>query len=47
VHRHHRWGKTTAIREMLSAALARGDRAVVADPDGGYLSHFYDPDRAT
>src|ERR1700726_3157887 len=30
---------------MLSAALARGDRAVVADPDGGYLSHFYDPDR--
>jgi len=38
-------GKTTAIREMLSAALARGDRAVVADPDGGYLSHFYDPDR--
>jgi type IV secretory pathway TraG/TraD family ATPase VirD4 len=38
-------GKTTAIREMLSAALTRGDRAVVADPDGGYLSHFYDPDR--
>jgi hypothetical protein len=32
-------GKSTAIREMLSAALARGDRAVIADPDGGYLSH--------
>jgi type IV secretory pathway TraG/TraD family ATPase VirD4 len=38
-------GKSTAIREMLSAALARGDRAVIADPDGGYLSHFYDADR--
>jgi type IV secretory pathway TraG/TraD family ATPase VirD4 len=38
-------GKSTAIREMLNAALARGDRAVIADPDGGYLSHFYDVDR--
>ena len=38
-------GKSTAIREMLSAALARGDRAVIADPDGGYLSHFYDAGR--
>ena len=38
-------GKSTAIREMLSAALARGDRAVIADPDGGYFRHFYDADR--
>src|ERR1700722_6677634 len=38
-------GKSTAIREMLSAALARGDRAIIADPDGGYLNHFYDPGR--
>ena len=38
-------GKSTAIREMLSTALARGDRAVIADPDGGYLSHFYDAQR--
>jgi len=38
-------GKSTAIREMLSAALARGDRAVIADPDGGYLRHFYDATR--
>jgi Type IV secretion-system coupling protein DNA-binding domain len=38
-------GKSTAIREMLTAALARGDRAVIADPDGGYLRHFYDADR--
>ena len=38
-------GKSTAIREMLSAALARGDRAVIADPDGAYLRHFYDARR--
>jgi type IV secretory pathway TraG/TraD family ATPase VirD4 len=38
-------GKSTAIREMLSAALARGDRAVIADPDGGYLNNFYDAAR--
>jgi len=38
-------GKSTAIRELLSSALARGDRAIVADPDGGYLSHFYNADR--
>jgi len=38
-------GKSTAIRELLSAALARGDRAVIADPDGGYLERFYDPQR--
>jgi hypothetical protein len=38
-------GKSTAIREMLSSALARGDRAVIADPDGGYLRHFYDANR--
>ena len=38
-------GKSTAIRELLGDALARGDRAVVADPDGGYLDRFYDPKR--
>src|SRR5579864_9249422 len=38
-------GKSTAIRELLGAALARGDRAVIADPDGGYLRHFYDAAR--
>jgi len=38
-------GKSTAIRELLSAALARGDRAVIADPDGGYLRKFYDAER--
>jgi type IV secretory pathway TraG/TraD family ATPase VirD4 len=34
-------GKSTAIRELLGAALARGDRAVFADPDGGYRDRFY------
>jgi type IV secretory pathway TraG/TraD family ATPase VirD4 len=34
-------GKSTAIRELLQAALARGDRAVIADPDGGYLRRFF------
>jgi type IV secretory pathway TraG/TraD family ATPase VirD4 len=38
-------GKTTAIQEILTSALARGDRAVIADPDGGYLRQFYRADR--
>ncbi len=38
-------GKSTAIQELLATALSRGDRAVIADPDGGYLERFYDPDR--
>ena len=38
-------GKSTAIRELLRAALDRGDRAIIADPDGGYLDIFYDPSR--
>jgi type IV secretory pathway TraG/TraD family ATPase VirD4 len=38
-------GKSTAIQELLTTALARGDRAVIADPDGGYARRFYDPER--
>jgi Type IV secretion-system coupling protein DNA-binding domain len=38
-------GKSTAIRELLTQALDRGDRAVIADPDGGYLDLFYDTTR--
>jgi type IV secretory pathway TraG/TraD family ATPase VirD4 len=38
-------GKSTAIRELLGGALERGDRAVIADPDGSYLQRFYDPAR--
>jgi Type IV secretion-system coupling protein DNA-binding domain len=34
-------GKSTAISEVLRAALQRGDRAIIADPDGGYLRRFY------
>jgi type IV secretory pathway TraG/TraD family ATPase VirD4 len=35
-------GKSTAIRELLRCAIARGDRAIFADPDAGYLARFYD-----
>jgi type IV secretory pathway TraG/TraD family ATPase VirD4 len=38
-------GKSTAIQEILAAALARQDRAVIADPDGGYMRRFYSPAR--
>jgi type IV secretory pathway TraG/TraD family ATPase VirD4 len=34
-------GKSTAIRTLLGAALARGDRAIVSDPDGSYLADFF------
>lgn len=38
-------GKSTAIAELLSGALRRGDRAIIADPDAGYLARFFDPRR--
>jgi Type IV secretion-system coupling protein DNA-binding domain len=38
-------GKSTAIAELLSGALGRGDRAVIADPDGGYMRRFFDARR--
>ncbi len=38
-------GKSTAIAELLSGALGRGDRAVIADPDGGYMMRFFDARR--
>jgi type IV secretory pathway TraG/TraD family ATPase VirD4 len=38
-------GKSTAIQEILSAALSRGDRAVIADPDGGYMQSFFKRER--
>lgn len=37
-------GKSTAIRELLGGALRRGDTAIIADPDGGYLARFHDRD---
>jgi type IV secretory pathway TraG/TraD family ATPase VirD4 len=30
-------GKSTAIRELIGGALQRGDRAIISDPDSGYL----------
>jgi len=38
-------GKSTAIRELIAGALQRGDRAIFADPDGGYRARFYDASR--
>lgn len=38
-------GKSTAIAQLLRGALERGDRAIIADPDGGYLSRFHLRDR--
>src|SRR5215472_11439514 len=35
-------GKSSAIADLLSAALRRGDRAVIADPDGGYRASFFE-----
>lgn len=36
-------GKTTAVVELLQGLSARGDRLMVADPNGFYLSRFYKP----
>jgi hypothetical protein len=38
-------GKSTAIAQLLDGALRRGDRAVIADPEGDYLQRFYRADR--
>ena len=38
-------GKSTAIRELLDGALARGDRAVIADPGGAYAAKYFDAAR--
>jgi type IV secretory pathway TraG/TraD family ATPase VirD4 len=34
-------GKSTAIATLMEGALRRGDQAVIADPDGGYLARFH------
>lgn len=38
-------GKSTAIGQLLRAALARGDRAVISDPEGAYLARCYQASR--
>ena len=34
-------GKSVAIREVLAGLIARGDRAMVADPDGSAMATFW------
>jgi type IV secretory pathway TraG/TraD family ATPase VirD4 len=34
-------GKSTAIAGLIEGALRRSDRAVITDPDEGYLARFY------
>jgi hypothetical protein len=34
-------GKTTAILDLLDQIRSRGDAAVLFDPDGTFISHFY------
>jgi type IV secretory pathway TraG/TraD family ATPase VirD4 len=34
-------GKSSAIRQLIAGALARGDRVVFADPDAGYQQRFF------
>jgi type IV secretory pathway TraG/TraD family ATPase VirD4 len=34
-------GKSTAIRELLTGAIGRGDRAIIADPDAGYCARYF------
>src|ERR687888_1004690 len=36
-------GKSVLIREMVYSALLRGDRIIVADPNGDMLSRFHRP----
>jgi hypothetical protein len=36
-------GKTTAVAELLDGITARGDRAVIVDPNGAYASQFFEP----
>nr|WP_172339661.1 type IV secretion system DNA-binding domain-containing protein [Novosphingobium sp. SG751A] len=36
-------GKSTALRALMADVRRRGDRQVVADPDGSALSTFYEP----
>jgi len=38
-------GKSTTINELAEGALGRGDRMVIADPDGAYARRFYDASR--
>jgi hypothetical protein len=36
-------GKSTALRALMADSIRRGDRQVVADPDGAAMSAFFEP----
>lgn len=36
-------GKSTAIAELLDCICARGDRALIVDPNGAYAAQFFEP----
>lgn len=36
-------GKTTGVVELMQGLVGRGDRMIVTDPNGFYLSRFYKP----
>lgn len=36
-------GKTTVMKEMMLGVMKRGDKQVILDPDGEFLSTFYRP----
>lgn len=38
-------GKTVALLDLITQARAKGQRAVVFDLTGVFISHFYDPER--
>ena len=37
--------KSIIITELLEGSLGRGDRAIIADPDGSPLARFYERSR--
>ena len=36
-------GKTVGIAQIVETILRRGDRAIIVDPNGAFLSRFYFP----
>jgi len=36
-------GKTVALAQLLESVLRRGDRLIIVDPNGGFLSRFFLP----
>lgn len=36
-------GKSVCIADYIDSAMARGDRLICVDPDGGFMRHFFRP----